>query len=260
MRSAIALLAAVVLTAPAVAAVKTETVKYQAGETALVGYLAFDDALPGQRPGVIVVHEWWGLNEHARRQAERLAAAGYVAFAIDMYGDGKVTTHPEDAGKWASAIRQTEGLGKTRFAAGYDLLARHPRVRPGELAAIGYCFGGAIVLSMAEAGADLKGVVSFHGALPQEPVAAGTVIRAKILVCHGAADALITADQVATFQNNLTAAGADWQFLTLSGAKHSFTNHHAAAAGMDVLAYNEPADRRSWQAMMSFFAEIFPAP
>lgn len=259
MRSALALLAAFALTAPAAAAIKTETVKYQAGETALVGYLAFDDGHKGQRPGVIVVHEWWGLNDHARKQAERLAAAGYVAFAVDMYGEGKVTTHPEDAGKWASAIRQTEGLGKVRFAAGYDLLAKNPHVRPNQIAAIGYCFGGAVVLAMAEAGADLKGVVSFHGALPQEPITAGTVIKAKILVNHGAADTLITAEQVATFQKNITDAGADWQFNSFGGAKHSFTNPNAAAAGMDVLAYNEPADRRSWQAMLDFFAEIFPA-
>ena len=257
MRSTITIVATLLAAAPSLAAIKTETIKYQQGETALVGYLAYDDATATPRPGVIVVHEWWGLNDHAKKQAERLAAAGYVAFALDMYGDGKVTTHPEDAGKWASAVRQTVGLGQARFQAGQGILTKNPRVRGGDIAAIGYCFGGAVVLTMAEAGTDLKGVVSFHGALPQEPVVAGTAIKAKILVNHGAADALITAEQVATFQKNLTDAGADWQFISYSGAKHSFTNPNASAAGMDVLAYQEAADRRSWQATMSFFAEIF---
>ena len=259
MRTLLALLSTLAVAAPAAAAIKTEAVKYQQGETALVGYLAYDDAVKGQRPGVLVVHEWWGLNDHTRQQAERLAKAGYVAFAPDMYGEGKVTTHPEDAGKWASAVRQTAGVASARFEAGRALLAKNPRVRPGEIAAVGYCFGGAIVLGMAESGADLKGVVSLHGALPQEPVAAGTVVKAKLLVGHGAADSLITADQVSTFQKNADAAGLDWQFIVYSGAKHGFTNPDAASYGMEALAYDERADRRSFQAMLDFFAEIFPA-
>ena len=259
MRVLPALLAACAMAAPAAAAIKTETVKYQHGETALVGYLAYDDAVKGQRPGVLVVHEWWGLNDHTRQQAERLAKAGYVAFAPDMYGEGKVTTHPEDAGKWASAVRQTAGVASGRFEAGRALLAKNPRVRPGEIAAVGYCFGGAIVLGMAQAGADLKGVVSLHGSLPQEPVAAGTAVKAKLLVAHGAADTLITPDQVATFQKNAEAAGLDWQFVVYSGAKHGFTNPQAATYGMHARAYDERADRRSFQAMLDFFTEIFPA-
>jgi dienelactone hydrolase len=252
-----ALLLAAALAAPAAAAIKTETVKYKAGETNLVGYLAYDDAAKDTRPGVIVVHEWWGLNDYAKKRAEMLAKEGYVGFALDMYGDGKVTEHPEEAGPWASAVRAQAGVAKQRFMAAYDLIKANPRVDPTRLAAIGYCFGGAVVLSMAEEGADLRGVASFHGALPQEPVAAGTAVKAKFLVAHGSDDSLIPADQVATFINNLKAANADFQFIQYSGARHGFTNPDAGKYGMQPIAYNEAADRRSWQALRGFFGEIF---
>jgi dienelactone hydrolase len=247
------------LAAPAPAALKTESVKYKAGDTPLVGYLAYDDAAKGKQPGVIVVHEWWGLNDYAKKRAETLASEGYVAFALDMYGDGKTTEHPEEAGPWASAVRGQAGVAKQRFMAAYDLFKANPRVDTSRIAAIGYCFGGAVVLSMAEEGMDLAGVASFHGALPQEPVAAGTAVKAKILVAHGADDGLIPAEQITTFIDNLKAAKADFQFIQYGGARHSFTNPDAARYGMQPLAYNEAADRRSWQAMKTFFSEIFGA-
>jgi dienelactone hydrolase len=247
----------VALAGPATAAVKTEVVNYKAGETSLVGYLAYDDAVKGKRPGVIVVHEWWGLNDYAKQRAEMLAKEGYVAFALDMYGDGKTTEHPEEAGPWASAVRGQAGVAKQRFMAAYDLFKANPRVDAAKIAAIGYCFGGAVALSMAEEGVDLVGVATFHGALPQEPVAPGTAIKAKFLVCHGADDPLIPAEQVSTFINNLKAANADFQFIQYSGARHSFSNPDAAKYGMQPLAYNEAADRRSWQAMKDFFVEVF---
>ena len=259
MRRALALLLTVTAAAPAAAAVKTETVKYKAGDTPLVGHLAYDDAAKGKQAAVIVVPEWWGMNDYVKKRAEMLAAEGYVAFAIDMFGEGKSTEHPEQAGPWASAVRGQAGVAKARFMAGYDLLKANPRVDPTRIAAIGYCFGGAIVLSMAMDGADLAGVVSFHGALPQEPVAAGTSVKAKILVAHGAEDSLIPAEQVETFQNNLRNASADWQFQVYSGAKHGFTNPDAGRYGMQPIAYSESADRRSYQAMKTFFAEIFAA-
>lgn len=245
------------LAAPSMAAIKSEVVKYKAGDTALVGYLAYDDAAKGKRPGVIVVHEWWGLNDYAKKRAELLAKEGYVAFALDMFGDGKTTEHPEEAGPWASAVRGQAGVAKQRFMAAYDLFKANPRVDASKIAAIGYCFGGAVALSMAEEGVDLVGVATFHGALPQEPVAPGTAVKAKLLICHGADDPLIPAEQVSTFINNLKAANADFQFIQYSGARHSFTNADAAKYGMQPLAYNEAADRRSWQAMKDFFAEVF---
>jgi dienelactone hydrolase len=259
MRNRLAFLLTLALAAPAAAAIKTETVKYKAGDTQLVGYLAYDDAAKEKRPGVIVAHEWWGLNDYIKKRAEMLAKEGYVAFALDMYGDGKVTEHPEEAGPWASAVRGQAGVAKQRFMAAYDLFKANPHVDSSRLAAIGYCFGGAVVLSMAEEGADLRGVASFHGALPQEPVAQGTALKAKFLIAHGADDTLIPADQVKTFVDNLKAANADFQFTQYSGARHSFTNPDAGKYGMQPLAYNEAADRRSWQALRNFLGEIFAA-
>ena len=257
MRTALALVCVLTLAAPAAAAIHTETVDYKVGDVPLKGFLAYDDATTARRPGVLVVHEWWGLNDYARSRAKQLAESGYVAFAVDMYGEGKTTTHPEEAGQWSGAVHQHQDIGRARFQAGYDLLKANPRVAPGKIAAIGYCFGGGVVLAMAEAGADLAGVASFHGALPGEPVAAGTQVKAKIICFHGADDPFITPDAVAKFEQNLTAAGADWQFVTYSGTKHSFTNPDAGKAGMVQLEYNAEADHRSWRSLMSFFDEIF---
>ena len=255
--AALSLLAAVLPALPAGAAVKTEPVTYKQGETTLKGHLAYDDAAAGKRPGVLVVHEWWGLNDHARQRAEALAKEGYVALALDMYGDGKNTTHPEEAGAWSGALAQNQPLARERFQAAHELRRKHPKVDGEQIAAIGDCFGGAVVLGMAQAGADLDGVVSFHGALPTEPPPAGTAIKSRILVCHGAADPFVTPEQVAKFEENLTKAGADWQLIAYGGAKHSFTNPEAARFGMAALAYDEKADRRSWSAMLAFFREIF---
>jgi dienelactone hydrolase len=242
--------------APATAAIHTETVTYKQGDTTLKGYLAYDDTLAGKRPGVLVVHEWWGLNDYARRRAEALAAEGYVAFAADMYGAGRTTTHPDEAGQWSQAVQQNQEAGMHRFMAAYELLAHNPRVDAERIAAIGYCFGGGVVLAMAGAGVDLDGVVSFHGALPTAPFEKGKV-KAKVLVCHGSGDDFVTPEQVQTFQSNLDAAGADWQMIVYGDAEHSFTNPDAGKAGMEQLVYDPAADRRSWRAMLAFFDEIF---
>ena len=178
----------------------------------------------------------------------------YVAFAVDMFGDGKNTEHPEDAGKWSSAVAQNKQLGIDRFNAALELFKKNAHVDANHIAAIGYCFGGGVVLTMALQGADLDGVATFHGALPTEP-ATGKV-TASILVCHGAADPLITPEQVATLQKNLVDAGADWEIIVYGGAKHSFTNPGADAHNMPPLAYNEKADKRSWQALLDFLAEV----
>jgi dienelactone hydrolase len=257
MKSACAVVLCLLVAGSAVADIHTETVDYTAAGTALKGFLAYDDASTAERPGVLVVHEWWGLNDYARARAEKLAASGFVAFALDMYGGGKNTAHPKEADLWSKAVQEQQEVAKARFQAAYDLLAANSRVAPGKIAAIGYCFGGAVVLTMAAAGADLDGVVSYHGALPTEPVAAGTTVKAKILAYQGAADPFVTAEQTATFQHNLEAAGAEWEFVLFGGAKHSFTNPGVDQFGVPGLAYDAEADRRSWQGTMGFFDEIF---
>jgi len=257
MRTLIALFIGLLVVARAEAAIHTEEVEYREGETTLRGYLAYDDASAAKRPGVLVVHEWWGLNEHARHKAEALAEAGYVALAVDMYGDGKTTNHPQEAGEWSGYIGQHQELGKARFLAGLKLLKGQSLVAADKVAAIGFCFGGHVVLSMAIQGVDLRGAVSFHGAMPDEPAPPGTSVKAKILMNHGAADPMVTMDKVLHFQEILTNAGADWEFIAYGGARHSFTNPTADSRGIPGLAYNKEADRRSWQAMLDFFAEIF---
>ena len=235
------------------AVVKIEPVDYKDGNVALKGQIAYDDAAKDKRPGVLVVHEWWGLNDYAKQRARMLAEAGYVAFALDMYGDGKSTEHPDEAGAWASAVRANAKTGMDRFMAGYNVLKADKHVDPAHISAIGYCFGGGVILSAALAGAPLDAVVSFHGSLPTDP-ATGKV-TARILVCHGAADPFSTPEQVAGFMKAVTDAGADWEFNFYANAKHSFTNPDAGTHKMPQLEYNEKADKRSWAAMLSFLAE-----
>lgn len=238
------------------ATLQTEQLKYKHGNTVLHGHLAYDDRTTGKRPGVLVVHEWWGLNNHAKKKAEALAEAGYIALALDMYGEGKSTQHPKEAGEWAGFVRKNQQIAKERFLAAYDLLRNHELTKSDKTAAIGYCFGGWVVLSMAQEGIPLRGVVSFHGSLPIRRVEPDT-IKAKILVCHGAEDSLVTGDQINKFQENLRHAGADWQFIIYGGAKHSFTNPDADKSGIAGLGYSAAADKRSWNAMLAFFQEIF---
>jgi len=259
-RTTLALFAAlaicVVSNAPAGASLKTEAVTYDQGETELHGYLVYDEQIQGSRPGVLVVHEWWGLNDHARSSAEELARRGYVALAVDMYGEGKSTEHPQQAGEWATWIRNNKEVGAARFQAGYDLLAAHKLTNADQIAAIGYCFGGSVVLTMAMNGADLAGAVSFHGGLPTEP-AGVDAIKPKILVCHGGSDPTISEDQIKSFLGNLDTVEADYQFIIYGGARHSFTSKAADAREISALAYDADAARRSWSAMLTLFDEIF---
>jgi dienelactone hydrolase len=252
-KSILAALVLVALAGAAQAAVKLEPVEYKDGTTTLKGQIAYDDAVKDKRPGVIVVHEWWGLNDYAKKRATMLAEAGYVALAVDMFGDGKSTEHPDEAGKWASEVASNAKTSTDRFMSGYNLLKADKRVDAAHISAIGYCFGGGVVLRAAMAGTPLDAVVSFHGALPTDP-ATGKV-TARMLVCHGAADGLITPEQVAGFQKAANDAGADWEFIAFAGAKHSFTNPDADSHGIPALSYNEKADKRSWQAMLDFLAE-----
>ena len=238
--------------------VKTREVEYRQGETVLQGFVAWDDAARGRRPGVLVVHEWWGLNEHARNQARRLAEAGYVGFALDMYGKGKVTTHPQDAQAFVAEVTKDPAVLAARFNAALEQLKRDPQVDSTRIAAIGYCFGGAVVLGMARAGADLAAVVTFHGSLATMHPAQQGKVKARVLVLAGAADPFVPPEQVDAFKREMQAAGAHFEVVTYPGAKHGFTNPDAATYGMAQLAYDPDADRQSWEAMLKLFREVFP--
>jgi dienelactone hydrolase len=251
------LLMAAVIATTAQAEVRTERIEYRHGDTLLEGYLAYDDTMTGKRPGVLVVHEWWGLNDYAKRRAEQLARLGYVAFALDMYGKGKVTTDPKVAGEWAGVFRKDHIFGRGRALAGLEVLKSRSQVDPTRIAAIGYCFGGTVVLEMARGGADLKGVVSFHGGLATPNPADARNIKGKVLVLHGADDPFESPAEIAAFQDEMRKAGVDWQMVYYSGAVHSFTNPESGKAGIKGAGYNETADRRSWLAMRDFFDEIF---
>ena len=259
MRLSIRLLIAALLALPlaAQAAIKSEAVEYRDGDTQLKGYLYYDDAVTGKRPGVIVVHEWWGLNDYAKHRAEMLAGLGYVAFALDMYGDDKVTTHAKDAQGWMMQITENTDAWRRRALAGLGVLKANPHVDPQHLAAVGYCFGGTTVMQMAYAGADLDGVVSFHGSLPSPGPGEGKQIKASILVAHGDADSFVPPERVAAFKSALEEAKADWEFVTYGGAVHGFTNPGAASYGIDNIRYDERADKRSWATMQDFLKEVF---
>jgi dienelactone hydrolase len=243
------------------AAVKGEEVQYKAGNTVLKGYLAWDDAQKGKRPGVLVVHEWWGHNEYARERARMLVGLGYTALAVDMYGDGKLAAHPQDAGKFSGEVRKNLTMAKARFDAAQRVLKKHPTVDGRNIAAIGYCFGGAIVLEMARLGESLKGVVSFHGPLGTEQPARTGKVKARVLVLTGSDDAFIPAEQVDAFKKEMQAAKVNYRLISYPGARHAFTVKEADEISkkfnMPALAYNPEADQKSWAEMHAFLKEIF---
>jgi dienelactone hydrolase len=242
------------------AKVSGRDVEYRVGDTVLKGYLAENKALKGKRPAVLVVHEWWGHNEYARKRARMLAGMGYVALAVDMYGDGKTAQHPDDAGKFAGEVMKNKAVGEARFNAALDFIKQQPLVDPTRIAAIGYCFGGGVVLHMARQGADLKGVVSFHGSLATDSPAKEGAVKAKVLVFSGDADKMIPPEQVAAFKEEMTKAGASFRFVGYPGVMHSFTNPAADAFAQKFklpMGYDKIADRDSWSQTKKFFKEIF---
>lgn len=242
------------------AAVQGKEVNYQANGTMLKGYIAYDDAVKGKRPGVLVVHEWWGQNDYARKRANMLAELGYTALAVDMYGNGKVVDNPEDAGKLAAAVSKDLATEKARFEAGMQVLRNDETVEADKIAAFGYCFGGAVVLNMARMGEDLKGVASFHGDLGTTHPAQPGQIKARIISFSGEADPMISAGKVAAFSQEMQNAQADYKVVTYPGAKHAFTNPAADELGKKFhmpLAYNAAADKDSWQQAKEFLRETF---
>ena len=235
----------------------TRDVLYRDGATVLQGYVAYDDATKTRRPGVLIGHQWKGLGEYEKRRARMLAQMGYVAFALDIYGKGVRPKTREEAGAQAGKYRANRPLLRQRARAGVLELRKNRFVDTNRLAMIGYCFGGGTALELARSGANLKGFVSFHGNLDTPNPELAKNIKGKILILHGAIDPNVKPESVAAFHDEMEAAKVDYQFVAYSGAVHSFTEREAGNDISKGAAYNERADRRSWQAMKDFFKEIF---
>jgi len=236
-----------------------QEVSYSNEGTTFRGYLAMPANASGAVPGILVVHEWWGHNDYARKRADMLADLGYAALAVDMYGDGKQADHPKTAGEFSHQVMTGGDLMKVRFLAAMDFLKDQGGVDSEKTGAIGYCFGGAVVLNMARAGVDLDGVVSFHGSL-QRTVETQKPIKTRILVCHGAEDSFIPQEAIDSFKQEMEDAEADYEFISYPGAKHSFTNPEADAKAEKFgigIAYDKGADQQSWKDMTHFFKETF---
>ena len=257
MRLLVILASLVLLGSVAQGAVVTKTISYRQNGVDFQGYLAVDNSQKGKRPGILIVHEWWGLNDYARHRAEQLASLGYVAFALDMYGKNKVTDHPSQAKEFMTQVTENVNTWRQRALAGLNILRNQPNTDPNKIAAIGYCFGGSTVQQLAYSGADIKGIVSFHGSLLPPPASAARQIKAKFLICHGAADPFTKPEMIPAYISAMNASEIDWQMVIYGHAKHSFTNPGADKHGMPQLGYNRHADLRSWQAMKQFFNEIF---
>lgn len=256
LKRTLGLLAMAVLCAPALATVQFGPVSYQDGDTELEGFMAYDDAIEGERPAVLVVHEWWGLTDHAKESVKKLAELGYNAFALDMYGKGQLTDDPAQAKEWSSEFKSDAMKTATRFKAGMDVLRLDERTDSSRMAATGYCFGGTMVLEMARMGFALRGVVSFHGGLASSlPAEVNPNVVPKILVCHGADDPFVSAEEVSAFEDEMRTLGVDWQLITYGGAVHSFTNP-AADGSLEGAKYNKKAAERSWEHMKLFLAEV----
>jgi dienelactone hydrolase len=241
------------------AKVVTQTVEYRQDGTVMQGFLAYDEVLPEKRPGVLVVHEWWGLNDFAKQKAADLAGLGYAALAADIYGHGHTTTDPEEAARLAGEMRGNPELLRARARAGLQALVAAPQVDPQRLAAIGFCFGGTTVLELAYLGAGLAGVVSFHGGLPRAQPDDLKRLKAKVLVLHGADDPHVAEADIRAFEQAMRQAAADWQLVFFGGAVHGFTNPATGTNKASGVAYDASAARRSWRYMQDFFQEILAA-
>ncbi len=242
------------------AKVMTKVIPYSVNGIPMTGYYAYDDAIKGKRPGVLVVHEWWGQNAYARKRVRMLAKLGYSAFALDMYGRGKVTEHPSDAKKFMMAVINNMDIARKRYKKGLAILKAQAMTDPKRVAAIGYCFGGGVVLDMARQGVDLKGVVSFHGSLGTKQAAKKGKVKARILVLNGKDDPFTTKKQITAFKKEMKQAKVNYEFINYKGAKHSFTNPRADVLGKKFnlpLQYNAKADKESWAKMQQFFKQIF---
>ena len=263
MRTLIPVLAALTLglgAAAAQAEIRGHAITYSQNGTTLKGYIAYDDKIKGKRPGVLVVHEWWGHNDYARKRARMLAEMGYTALAVDMYGDGKTANHPDDAKKFMMEVTSNMDTLKARFDAALKYLKGSRIVEADNIAALGYCFGGAVVLNMARLGTDLKGVVSYHGSLGTATPAEPGKVKARIAVFTGADDPMIPPAQIDAFKAEMDQAKVNYKLTVYPGAKHSFTNPDADEIGRKFnmpVAYNAEADKDSWVQTGAFLKEVF---
>jgi dienelactone hydrolase len=258
MRYAMAVLIGSLAVVPARAEVETKNVEYRDGNVVLEGFAAWDpERVKDGAPGVLVVHQWMGLTDYERMRCKQLAELGYVAFALDIYGKGIRPADPQAAGKQAGIYKNDRSLYRRRLNQGLEQLRHLVGVSQNQIAAIGYCFGGTGALELARSGADIQGVVSFHGGLDSPSPEDGKKIRAKLLICHGADDPFVPAADIEAMKTELNSANVDWQMIYYSGAVHSFTQPMAGNDNSRGAAYNEKADKRSWQAMRTFFGELF---
>lgn len=240
-------------------ALKEENVQYKADSLTMDGYVVYDTAIKGKRPAVLVVHEWWGLNDYAKRRARELAGLGYIAMAVDMYGNGQRADNPDLAGKLATPFYKDPKMAKAHFDAALNKLKTFAEVDTANIGAIGYCFGGGMLLNLVRMGEPLKGIVSFHGSLLGTP-ADKNLLTSKILVLHGDDDKFVPASEVAAFKKQMDSIGAVYTFKSYPGATHAFTNPDATAMGEKFkipIAYNAPADTASWNEMKNFFGGLF---
>ncbi len=235
----------------------TKEIEYTSGGKSMTGYIAYDNSLKGKLPGVLIIHQWKGLGEYEKMRARMLAELGYFAMAGDIYGTGIRPASTEDASKEAMKYYSDKSLFRERLNSALDELVKQPQVDAEKIAAIGYCFGGSGVIELARSGADIRGAVSFHGGLKPSSAEDASRIKASIMVLHGADDPYISADDKTAFQKEMAEAGNDMVFVEYSGAVHSFTDKGAGNDNSKGAAYNETADKRSWQAMKDFFGEIF---
>jgi dienelactone hydrolase len=238
------------------AAIHTEAVEYKQGDTTLEGYLAYDDSISGKRPGVLVVHQWLGLTGYEKHRAEQLAALGYVAFCADIYGKDNQPKNVQEAGALAGKYKSDRALLRARVNAALDVLEKNEFVDTKRVAAIGYCFGGTTVIELARGGAELNGIVSFHGGLDSPVPADGKNIKCKVLVLAGADDPFQKPEDLTAFESEMRDSKVDWQIVFYGGAVHAFTQPNPGFVNAGA-KYNEKADKRSWEAMKAFFAEIF---
>ncbi|MGH9806850.1 MAG: dienelactone hydrolase family protein [Terriglobia bacterium] len=254
-------LLALSISAPALAAIKEEPVTYKDGDTTLKGFVVYDAAKKAERPGIIVVHEWWGITKHMHNEARRLARQGYTAFIADMYGDAKTADNPKDAGALSGGVMKNPQAMESRFNAARAELAKHASVDPSRIGAVGYCFGGAVVLNMARAGADLAGVAGFHATLGlNTPAPAPGTVKAKVLVLNGADDPFVKKEQYTQFESDFNAAKADYKVITYPGAVHAFTNPEATALGKKFnlpLRYDAKANKAAEAEASKMFKAVF---
>ncbi|MCW9023571.1 MAG: dienelactone hydrolase family protein [Gammaproteobacteria bacterium] len=256
----IAFIFASLISLSATAEIQTQEIEYLVGSTKFTGYFAYDDAIKHKRPGILIVHEWWGHNNYARMRTKMLAEAGYTAFALDMYGSGKQADHPDDAKKFMQAVISNMDEARKRFNTAHQILKDHSTVDSEKTAAMGYCFGGGVVLNMARAGADLDAVVSYHGSLGTKTPAKPGEVKAKVRVFNGAADPFVTQEQIDAIKKEMKQAGVDFKLTNYPDAKHSFTNPDADKFGERFkmpLAYDKQADIDSWQQTLTFFRNLF---